>query len=51
LRDITLFNSAAGFIVAGRAANLYEGAALAAKIIDGGKAAQVLERLAAETNR
>ena len=51
LRDITLFNSAAGFIVAGRAANLYEGAALAAEIIDTGKAAGVLERLAAETNR
>jgi anthranilate phosphoribosyltransferase len=51
LRDITLFNSAAGFIVAGRAANLYEGAALAVEIIDGGKAAQVLERLIAETNR
>jgi anthranilate phosphoribosyltransferase len=51
LRDITLFNSAAGFIVAGRAANLYEGAALAAEIIDSGKAAGVLERLVAETNR
>ena len=51
LRDITLFNSAAGFIVAGRAANLYDGAALAAEIIDGGKAARVLARLVAETNR
>ncbi len=39
LRDIMLLNSAAGFIVAGRAANLYDGAALAAEIIDGGKAA------------
>jgi anthranilate phosphoribosyltransferase len=51
LRDITLFNSAAGFIVADRAANLYEGIAIAAEIIDSGKAAGVLERLVAETNR
>jgi anthranilate phosphoribosyltransferase len=51
LRDITLLNSAAGLIVAGRAANLFEGAAFAAEILDSGKAATVLERLVAETNR
>jgi anthranilate phosphoribosyltransferase len=51
LRDITLLNSAAGFIVAGRASDLREGVRMAAEIIDGGKAAGVLERLVAETNR
>ena len=51
LRDITLFNSAAGFIVAGRAEDLRQGAMAAAEIIDSGKAAGVLERLVAETNK
>ena len=51
LRDITLLNSAAGLIVAGRAGDLRAGAALAAESIDAGKAAAVLARLVAETNR
>jgi anthranilate phosphoribosyltransferase len=37
--------------VAGRASNLFEGVAIAADTIDSGKAAGVLERLVAETNR
>ena len=51
LRDIVLLNTAAGLIVAGRASNLFEGVAIAADTIDSGKAAGVLERLVAETNR
>jgi anthranilate phosphoribosyltransferase len=51
LRDIVLLNTAAGLIVAGRASNLFEGVAIAADTIDSGKAAGVLERLVAETNK
>ena len=51
LRDVVLLNAAAGFIIAGRAADLREGAAIAADALDSGKAAGVLERLVAETNR
>jgi anthranilate phosphoribosyltransferase len=51
LRDIVLLNAAAALIVAGRAGNLPEGVAIAADSIDSGRAAQVLERLVAETNR
>jgi anthranilate phosphoribosyltransferase len=51
LRDIVLLNSAAGLVVAGRAADLREGVAIAADTIDGGKAAAVLQKLVAETNR
>ena len=51
LRDIVLLNAAAGFIVADRAANLREGAAIAADTLDSGKAARVLDRLVAETNK
>ena len=50
LRDIVLLNTAAALIVAGRAANLREGVAIAADTIDSGKAAAVLDRLVAETN-
>jgi anthranilate phosphoribosyltransferase len=50
LRDIVLLNAAAALIVAGRAADLREGAAIAADTIDSGKAAAVLDRLVAETN-
>ena len=46
-----LLNAAAALIVAGRAADLREGVAIAAETIDSGKAAKVLERLVAETNR
>jgi anthranilate phosphoribosyltransferase len=51
LRDIVLLNTAAGLIIAGRAADLREGAAIAADVLDSGKPAQVLQRLIAETNR
>ncbi len=45
-RDIVLLNAAAALIVADKAADLAEGAALAAAAIDDGRAAQALERLA-----
>jgi len=51
LRDIVLLNAAAGLIVADRAVDLREGAAIAGDAIDSGKAAGVLERLVAETNK
>jgi anthranilate phosphoribosyltransferase len=50
LRDIVLLNAAAGLVVAGRAADLREGVAIAADTLDGGKAAAVLQKLVTETN-
>jgi anthranilate phosphoribosyltransferase len=50
LRDIVLLNSGAALIVAGRAAALPEGMALAARSIDDGAARGVLDRLVAMTN-
>ena len=50
-RDIVLLNAAAALVVAGRAADLAEGAGLAAGSIDGGAAKAVLERMVAITNR
>ena len=44
-RDTVLLNTAAALLVAGRAANLFEGAALAARTIDGGAALAALCRL------
>jgi anthranilate phosphoribosyltransferase len=44
-RDIVLLNSAAALMVAGKAKDLKEGAALAAHSIDGGKAAAALATL------
>jgi anthranilate phosphoribosyltransferase len=49
-RDFVLYNSGAALLVAGKAATLREGAALAAKAIDAGKARAVLDRLIALTN-
>ena len=49
-RDIVLFNAAGAFIVAGKAKDLKEGVALAAKAIDTGAARAVLERLIAVSN-
>ncbi len=49
-RDVALFGSAAGLIVAGKAADLREGVAKAAEAVDSGRARQVLERLIAITN-
>jgi anthranilate phosphoribosyltransferase len=50
VRDIVLLNAAAALIVAGRAATLREGAALAAQALDRGAARQALARLIAITN-
>jgi anthranilate phosphoribosyltransferase len=50
LRDIVLLNSAAALLVAGRAADLAAGIALAARSIDSGAARRVLRDLVALTN-
>jgi anthranilate phosphoribosyltransferase len=49
-RDVVLLNAAAALIVAGRAETLQDGAALAAEIIDSGRARLALDRLVAITN-
>ena len=49
-RDIALLNAAGGLVVAGRAATLGDGIALAARAIDDGKAAETLERLVVSSN-
>ena len=49
-RDIVLLNAAAALIVADRAAGLAEGAALAAAVIDDGRAAKALADLVEATN-
>ena len=49
-RDIVLLNAAAALIVADRAETLAEGAAMAAQIIDDGRAAQALADLVRATN-
>jgi len=48
-RDIVLLNAAAALIVAGKAANLKDGARLGAAAIDSGRARKTLERLVAIT--
>jgi anthranilate phosphoribosyltransferase len=50
LRDIAVLNAAAALIVADKAANLLDGAALAAHAIESGAAKRALERLVAITN-
>ncbi|MDX6751306.1 anthranilate phosphoribosyltransferase [Geminicoccaceae bacterium 1502E] len=50
-RDAVLFSAAGALIVAGRAASLEEGAALAAESIDQERALAALERLVRITNR
>ncbi|HWB46604.1 MAG TPA: anthranilate phosphoribosyltransferase [Hyphomicrobiaceae bacterium] len=50
LRDIAILNAAAALIVGGKAANLAEGAKLAAASIESGAARRALERLVAITN-
>ena len=50
LREIAILNAAAALIVAGKAPDLVEGAALAAHSIDSGAARGALERLVAITN-
>lgn len=49
-RDIVLLNTAATLIVADKASDLSEGAAMAAAAIDSGKAKQTLARLVAVSN-
>jgi anthranilate phosphoribosyltransferase len=49
-RDIVLLNSAGALVVAGKAKDLREGIALAARSIDSGAARSVLERLIAITH-
>src|SRR5437868_244335 len=49
-RDIAIFNAAASLIVAGKAKDLKEGAALAAKSLDSGEAEGRLERLIKVSN-
>ncbi|ACK49476.1 anthranilate phosphoribosyltransferase [Methylocella silvestris BL2] len=50
-RDIAILNAAAALIVAGRAADLREGARLAAAAIDDGRAASTLSKLVEASNR
>jgi len=49
-RDVAIFNAAAALIVAGRAKDLKEGAALAAKSVDSGEAEGRLDRLIVVSN-
>ncbi len=49
-RDAVLLSAAAVLVVAGRAGDLREGAAVAAQAIDSGRAREVLERLVRITN-
>ncbi len=49
-RDVTLLNAAAALVVAGKAKDLKEGAALAAKAIDSGEAEGRLDRLIGVSN-
>jgi anthranilate phosphoribosyltransferase len=49
-RDIVLLNTAAALIVSGKTASLMEGAAIAAKTIDGGAAKATLAKLIAVSN-
>jgi len=50
-RDIAVLNAAAALIVAGAAADLREGAALAARALDSGAAKEKLEALVRVSNR
>jgi anthranilate phosphoribosyltransferase len=49
-RDIVLFNAAASLLIAGKAAAISDGIAMAAEAIDSGAAAAVLERLVTASN-
>jgi anthranilate phosphoribosyltransferase len=50
-RDIAVFNAAAALLIAGKAASLREGAALAADALDSGRAKDTLRKLVAVSNR
>jgi anthranilate phosphoribosyltransferase len=49
-RDVALINAAAGLVVAGRAADIKQGVALAAKSVDSGEAKARLDRLIQVSN-
>ena len=49
-RDVAIFNAAAALVVAGRAKDLKQAAALATKAVDSGDAGKRLERLVAVSN-
>ena len=49
-RDISLCNAAASLVIAGKAADVMEGMALASAALDSGQAALVLDRLVAVSN-
>ena len=49
-RDVAIFNAAAALVVAGKAKDLKDGAAIAAKAIDSGEAEGRLDRLIAVSN-
>jgi anthranilate phosphoribosyltransferase len=49
-RDVVMLNAGAGLFIAGRAASVREGIALAAEAIDSGRAQEVLTRLAAASH-
>ncbi len=49
-RDVAIFNAAAALVVAGRAQDLKQAAALATKAVDSGDAGKRLERLVAVSN-
>jgi anthranilate phosphoribosyltransferase len=49
-RDIAVLNAGAGLVVAGKADTLREGAEMAQRLIDSGKASATLQRLAAASN-
>jgi anthranilate phosphoribosyltransferase len=50
-RDVVLANAAAGFVVAGKAADFIEGVAMAAAAIDSDRALETLQRLVDFTQR
>ena len=50
LREVVLLNSAAALVVAGRAEDLRDGIASAARALDSGAARDVLDRLVRMTN-
>jgi anthranilate phosphoribosyltransferase len=50
LRDVVLYNAAAALLIAGKAKDLKDGVALAARSIDQGRATAALDRLVAITN-
>ena len=50
-RDIAVFNSAAALVVAGKAENLKQGAAIAGEALDSGRAKATLDKLVDVSNR